>query len=131
MKNKVFFKSVLGLFFISISLYFFNDYLEFKSSIVNNKPLTYSFIEKRINRGGRGESYEMDYLYNNQRRSILITSAEYELIEESKYPDLYFSKSSGNIFSKWQIKKSYRIAILFFFLFIATIMPYSRIIKKS
>ncbi|MFW0739391.1 hypothetical protein [Flavobacterium sp. T12S277] len=130
MKKKRLLKFILGLLFISISIISFYNYLEFKSSFINNKSLSYSFVEKRINRGGRGESYEMDFLYNNKKHSISITSNEYNLIEEGKYPDLYFSERSGNFFSKWEAKKSFRISLLFFSLFIFTIIPYTYIINK-
>lgn len=130
MNKKRLLKFILGLLFISISIISFRNYLDFKSSLINNKPLSYLFIEERINTGGRGESYEMDFLYNNNKYSISITSTEYDLIQEGKYPNLYFSKNSNKFFSKWEIKKSFRISILFFSLFIFTIIPYAYIINK-
>ncbi|MEN2413174.1 hypothetical protein [Flavobacterium mesophilum] len=129
MKKEKLLKVVLGLLFFSISFIAFENYLHFKSSLVNNKPLAYLFIDKRINKGGRGESYEMDFLYKKQMHSISITGNEYDLIEKGQYPDLYLTKNKDDIFSKWSLKMSFRIALLFFLLFVLTVLPYSFIIN--
>lgn len=123
-------KFIFGLLFAVISIMSFCNYFDFKSSMVSNEPVSYLFIEKRINRGGRGEAYEMDFLYNRRKYSIFITGNEYSLIEKGKYPILYISKESGNFFSVWSIKRSFRISMLFFMLLIFTLIPYDFILNK-
>lgn len=125
MTKETILKTIFGLLFISLSIYFFRDYFDFKSEIVNNKLISYSFIEKKINKGGRGESYDMIFFYNRQKHSISITSTEYYLIEEGKFPKLYLSKKSNSIFSVWSIKRSLRLGILFLSLSIISVFPYS------
>jgi hypothetical protein len=123
-------KISLGLLFIIISIYFLKNYMEF-NSFSNNKPISYLFLDKRINKGGRGESYEMDFKYNNHVESISITSKEYDLIEEKQYPELYYSDYSGSIYSEWEKKKALRIALLFFILFICSVFPWNYFVKNK
>jgi lipoprotein signal peptidase len=122
-------KFVLGVIFLGISVNFFKDYIAFKSAISESKPIVYSFIERRINKGGRGETYEMDYQYKYQKGTVNITSQEYDLIANAKYPSLYYSKNTGLIFSKWEEKKAFRITILFLVLFIVAIFPWNKLYK--
>ena len=124
-------KFVLGIIFFSISVKFFTNYVDFNSSISESKPIVYSFVEKRINRGGRGETYEMDYQYNLKRGTVNITSEEYDMITSGKYPQLYYSKSTGLVFSNWEIKKAFRITILFLLLSIVAILPWNKLVKQK
>lgn len=124
-------KFVLGIIFFSISVKFFTNYVDFNSSISESKPIVYSFVEKRINRGGRGETYEMDYQYNLKRGTVNITSEEYDMITSGKYPQLYYSKSTGLIFSNWEIKKAFRITVLFLLLSIVAILPWNKLVKQK
>jgi hypothetical protein len=123
-------KIVLGLIFISISIIFFKNYIEFNSSN-KYKPISYLFIDRRINKGGRGESYEMDFKYNNQLKTISITSKEYDLIEMQQYPELYYSEVSDSIYSDWEKKKALRVAILFLILFLTSIFPWKFFVKNK
>lgn len=124
-------KFVLGIIFFSISVKYFTNYVDFNSSISESKPIVYSFVEKRINRGGRGETYEMDYQYNLKRGTVNITSEEYDMITSGKYPQLYYSKSTGLVFSNWEIKKAFRITILFLLLSIVAILPWNKLVKQK
>jgi hypothetical protein len=118
-------KIFLGVLFLSNSFFNYLHYLDYKSSITNNKPISYTFIENKIHEGGRGKYYDMVIKYNNNESVINITSKELDLIELGKYPELYFSKNSGIIFSKWEIKKAIRITILFFLLSIIALIPWN------
>lgn len=122
-------KFVLGVIFLGISVNFYKDYLVFKSAISESKPIVYSFIERRINKGGRGETYEMDYQYKYRKGTVNITSQEYDLITNAKYPSLYYSINTDLIFSKWEKERALRIAILFLVLFIFAIFPWSKLYK--
>jgi hypothetical protein len=122
-------KLVLSVVYVGIALTYFMKYLDFSSSVDTNKPLSYVYVDKRIKKGGRGESYEMDYSYKNQTETISITSKEYDLISAQQYPDLYYSKA-GVVFSAWEIKKSLRITVLFFGLFVVTITPWNFLLKR-
>jgi hypothetical protein len=124
-------KFVLGIIFFSISVKFFMDYIDFNSSISESKPIVYSFVEKRINRGGRGESYDMIIEYKNRERTISINSKEYDLIEKGDFPKLFYSKNTDSIFSKWSIKLSFRITILFLLLSIVSIVPWNKLVKAK
>lgn len=130
MNRKILLRIILGVLFIGISANSFCNYLDYKSSIVSSKPISYVFLESRINKGGRGETYEMDFLYKKKKSSILITSSEFNLAYKGKYPVLYVSKKSGDFFSRWSIKRSFRITVLFFIFFILTAVPYSFIFSK-
>ena len=122
-------KFTLGIIFFSISVKFFTNYVDFISSISESKPIVYSFVEKKINRGGRGESYDMIIEYNNGERTISITSKEYDLIEKGDFPKLFYSKNTDSIFSKWSIKLSLRVSILFLLLSIVAILPWNKLVK--
>lgn len=128
-KGKVI-RIVLSTLYISICLYNLKDYLEFNRSVSDSKPIPYLFIDKKINKGARGESYDMVYKHNDQEKTISITSDEYELIEKKVYPELYLSIKTGKVFSKWVLKKSLRITLLFFMLFLVTVFPWSLLSKR-
>lgn len=124
-------KFILGLIFFSIFINYLGDYIDFKTAMFESTPISYSYIDKRINRGGRGETYEMDYQYNNIKGTLSITSKEYDLIEDAEYPELFYSKRSRLIFSKWEMKKAFRITILFLALFIIAIFPWNRLPRSG
>lgn len=112
---------VLSVMFIGVSINYLKNYIDFKSAISENKPIPYTIIDKKINKGGRGVSYDMIIEYKNSRQTISITSKDYDWIQSGKYPELYYSKRSGLIFSKWEVKKAFRVALLFFILFVVVV----------
>lgn len=118
-------KLILSVLYFSISISYFKDYIDFKSAISESKSISYLFIDKKINKGGRGESYDMIIEYKNKRQIISITSKEFYLIENGKYPQLYYSNNSGLFFSRWNIKMALRITILFLLLSIIAIFPWN------
>ena len=50
-------KYIFGVLFLSVSIYSLMNYIDFRNALTKSKPIVYSFIEKRVNKGGRGESY--------------------------------------------------------------------------
>lgn len=124
MGNKVV-KYLFSIIFASISFYAFKNYWNFTHSVSNNSPIAYSFINKNINKGGRGETYDMHIVYDYRKYIISITSEEYAQIGNRKFPELYYSKSMNVVFSKWEIKMLFRVAILFFLLFIIAVVPWT------
>lgn len=123
-------KYIFGVLFLSVSIYSLMNYIDFRNALTKSKPIVYSFIEKRVNKGGRGESYDMIIKFKNKERTISITSKEFELIENGKYPELFYSNDTDSIFSKWSIKLSLRITILFLLLSIVAILPWNKLVKQ-
>jgi hypothetical protein len=119
-------KLVFGLMFSIIIIINLKDYIEYKSVMTESNPISYIYTDKRINKGGRGDSYEMDYKYFNIKGTVYITSKEFFLIEKGIFPELFYSKKNGLIFSRWEIKKSIRITVLFLVFFIVVVFPWSR-----
>ncbi len=126
--NKI--KYLLGIIFLCIGIYNFRNYRNFKNSLAPNAEIIYKIINKKVNNGGRGDSYEMKIEYNNKEYSISLTSKEFVLIDSKIYPTLYESKNTGKIFSKWIIKKSGRISILFIILFFVAVLPWRSVFSK-
>ncbi|MBT1708765.1 hypothetical protein KK062_11045 [Fulvivirgaceae bacterium PWU5] len=121
-------KLVLGVLYLGFVGTYFIQYLDFSGSIDGNKPISYVYVDRKI-KGGRSNYYEMTFSYNNQEQTISISRKEYDLISKQQYPDLYLSKS-GAVFSKWEIRKSSRIAIGFFVLFVVAVTPWSFLLKR-
>ncbi len=123
------FKVFMGLVFLGISFKFFRDYIDFKHSISNTPPISYHFINKRENIGGRGNSYDMTIEYQKKQHTLSITSKEYRLIEKGIFPKLFCSNTSKIVFSNWTIRMSLRISIMCLFFFIVAVFPWFRLIK--
>lgn len=98
-------KYIFGLLF-GISIYSLTNYIDSRHAISEGQPILYTIAEKRINKGGRGESYELIIKFQNKEHTISITSKEFDLIEDGRHPELYFSKYTGTIYSKWTITLS-------------------------
>ena len=81
-------KYVFGVLFFCVSIYSLRSYIDCKSTVSESKPIVYFLVETRINKGGRGKSYDMIIKYQNREKTISITSKEFELIENGKYPEL-------------------------------------------
>jgi|688.fasta_scaffold282098_2 hypothetical protein len=125
--NKII-KYFFGVIFLFISLYNYTNYLDFYNSLNEPQKIKYLFVSKKINIGGRGNSYEMIINYKNKLKTISLTSKEYTLIDIKNYPILYEGKRTGYIFSKWVVKKSLRISILFFLMFVVAVSPWNKVL---
>jgi hypothetical protein len=123
---------LMGLIFLVVSVSSLINYIGFRHAISESKTIEYSILEKRINKGGRGESFDLIIKFQNREQTISITSKEFDMIENGEYPELYFSKYTNSIFSKWSITRSLRLTILFFILSIFAVLPWSKLnIKKN
>lgn len=116
-----------GVMFLGISIYSFTNYIGFRYVISESKPILYSLINNRINKGGRGESYDLTIKYQNKEYVINITSKESDLIENGVYPEIYFSTYTNSVFSKWTITLSLRLTILFFILAFVAVLPWFKL----
>jgi hypothetical protein len=56
---------------------------------------------------------------------------DFDLIENGIYPELYYSQDIDSVFSKWSVKVSLRVAILFLLLSIMSIIPWNKVIKQE
>lgn len=121
-------RAVLAVIYIGIAGYFFMRYWDYRTA--GSTPIAYTYAGKKINKGGRGESYDMFYTYKGKEGTISLTSKEYYGIDEQQYPELYYSERSGSVFSCWEIKMSLRIVLLFCGLLIVTVFPWSIVSKK-
>lgn len=129
-KSKIL-KYIFSVLFLCVTIYSLFNYIHFRNALSEFKPIVYSYIEKRVNRGGRGESYDMIIEYKNKKRTISITSQDFDLIENGIYPELYYSQDIDSVFSKWSVKVSLRVAILFLLLSIMSIIPWNKVIKQE
>ncbi len=132
MNKSIVVKFFLGALFLSVSIYSFMKYFEFRNAFLEGKPIVYSLIEKRINKGSRGgDSYKIVVEYNKSEQTVTVTSQDFDLIDKGKYPELYYSQYSDSVFSKWSVKVSLRVAILFLLLSIMSIIPWNKVIKQE
>jgi hypothetical protein len=101
--TKIFF----GFVCVCIFLKFFKDYSEFNY----NNPISYSFIDTRIEESGKSYTYKMDYRFNNLVQTIELTGIEYsDLIKTMEYPKLFYSGKSSSICSRGMIEVYFRVA---------------------
>lgn len=107
---------ILPLIFGAISINYFRKYLILKSILEN--PIAYEVIASKVNKGGRGESFDMTVLYQKQPYELSITGKDYRNLKKGKYPVLYYSVELDEVFYSWSVKRSLRIAIIFFVFFI-------------
>ncbi len=127
MKNYNIAKLILGVIFFSISIIHFINYNNYRRSLKKREPISYSYVDRKINTGGRGESYEMTITYDKKKYKINLTSKEYYEINDEMFPILYYSKGNNLVFSEWEMKRAYRIFLVFIIMFLITIIPFSRL----
>ncbi len=107
---------ILPLIFGAISINYFRKYLILKPIL--GSPIAYEVISSKVNKGGRGQSFNMTVRYQKQPYELAITGNDYRNLKKGKYPTLYYSVKLNEVFYHWTIKMSLRIALIFFVFFI-------------
>ncbi|RWU10823.1 hypothetical protein [Pedobacter chitinilyticus] len=118
MKSTRIFIIILPLIFGAIAFNYFRKYLILKPILEN--PIAYDFISSTVNKAGRGESFNMTVLYKKVRYELVITRKDYINTKKGNYPKLYYSSELNEVFYSWSVKRSIRIALIFFAFFIIT-----------
>ena len=104
-------------------------FIDFKAIKYNESPQIYKYIETIYNRGGRGGYYQLKVKFNQKDYVVNVTEKVSFDIKQKKYPDLYFSKKHNTLFSLWDIKRNFRISIIFLSMSIIAFIPMKRIIQ--
>jgi len=65
----------------------------------------------------------MIILYDDKLYNINLTHNEYQKIENSIPPDLFYSETTEKVFSEWEIKMTLRISLIFLIGFLITFIP--------
>lgn len=123
-------KWIFRILFFAISAYHTVAYLEYGSVIESDVPIEYTYMNKKIHKGGRGEWYQMTVAYQAKKYDVVITSSIYEQIEENKLPSLYYSSKRDAVFSLWEKKRALRITLLFIAGCLLTFVPFNKFLKK-
>ncbi len=123
-------KWIFRIVFLSICIYQIIAYLEYRRVIANDIPVHYTYVDKEIKRGGRGNPYQMAVVYNGRKFTVNITSGIYVQIDENKLPSLYYSPRRDVVFSLWEKKRAMRIALLFMAAALVTMIPFHKFLKK-
>ncbi|GEM_PF-2086134 len=116
---KIIFRVLFGV----IASYQLKVYYDSRNIVQSSNPIDYIYVDEEIKKGGRGVSYEMEVLYKDKQYELNITKKMFEEIKVGKFPVLYYYKEKDTVFSLWEIKKSFRVTILFFIGFLLTFIP--------
>lgn len=113
---------VLRLIFVTIALYQLMNYYEYSKVKRSSKKIVYTYVETKINGGGRGgSSYEIKVRYCQHDYWVRITSKVAREIEKSnKLPDLYYSKEKNEVISQKHINSSIKFSVFCFVIVVIT-----------
>lgn len=117
-------KILFRILFICIVLVSFKKYINYSNNV--NLPIKYTYIDTTID-NWRGTSYLIRVLYNGRNYETYITESMYEGIRNAKYPMLYYATGEDDVFSEWEIRRHFRIAVVFSIFLVLTFIP----IKKE
>jgi hypothetical protein len=87
-------------------------YVIYSDAIKKSRPIAYQFSGKE-KRGGRGSYYVINVFYENDTYTVRVTSKEYYNIDDGVFPELYYSKKNGSVFSELDKTSSFRVFIMF------------------
>lgn len=113
-----------------VSFYHLVKFIDFRTIKSHEDPQIYTYVETIHHRGGRGDYYEMRVHFKKNEYLVNITEEVSIQIHRNKLPDLYFSKNFNILFSLWDIKRSFRIFIVFLLMSIAFI-PWNKLFGRD
>lgn len=99
-----------------ISISHFRKYLILKPA--SESPIVYDPAGSKVNDNGKGKIFYFTVLYQRKEYKLDVAKSDYLDIKNGKYPKIYYSADLDTLFYSWNLKRSLRIALVFFVFFV-------------
>jgi hypothetical protein len=116
-----------GVLFAAVSIWNIDRYIHYDRIIESEPPVAYSFVDKLIKARARGDYYQMRVMFERKQFTVDIAGKVYRAIDQNIFPDLYYSRDRGVVFSIWEKVRAGRLAVLFFALALVVMYPCVRV----
>ena len=127
MKSSQIYNLCIMITFLSFSFCLWK-FFQINSVIENTSPVEYYFISKKEVKGGRGSYYIMSINYNNDIKTIHITSKEFENLNYNVKPKVFYNRSNKSFLTSFSRLIYMRFSLLIFLiLFILLIFKNTKI----